>query len=386
MRIFPSCRWKEGEECIKFLKMKKLRLFVLCILALFVAISYYSCVTESGNQFQEQTNEDANIQQTQNVANSPDFSNSQLLIVPIPFYDNMFHFPTEESFNAVKAEIGEKSEEYKDYFIWRDLNFSSFDQITKITNEVTEDMTETQVNQLLTQYNVLPNEENEVDYKFNLLYKNLLLNLDGLVSIGTNIVAFTNISKSYFSSITHYTNFVKGKSKPLKVIQLNYDDLGSRVTLCSRKCRTDFDKGDGCRWRRLRGSIEIELNSWEWEPKCTNTWWVEGESAWFKRVSYIWWRNKANRLSVSLDCGFFNKRGGSQNECFDNSTATQQNSSGVIDALVVSCDSPLIKDQQFCDNYLTATISWIKRGNSSHSGYENGTCGGTANCNITDCL
>lgn len=165
-------------------------------------------------------------------------------------------------------------------------------------------MTETQVNQLLTQYNVLPNEENEVDYKFNLLYKNLLLNLDGLVSIGTNIVAFTNISKSYFSSITHYTNFVKGKSKPLKVIQLNYDDLGSRVTLCSRKCRTDFDKGDGCRWRRLRGSIEIELNSWEWEPKCTNTWWVEGESAWFKRVSYIWWRNKANRLSVSLDCGF----------------------------------------------------------------------------------
>lgn len=82
----------------------------------------------------------------------------------------------------------------------------------------------------------------------------------------------------------------------------------------------------------------------------------------------------------------FNKRGGSQNECFDNSTATQQNSSGVIDALVVSCDSPLIKDQQFCDNYLTATISWIKRGNSSHSGYENGTCGGTANCNITDCL
>ncbi|MBK7522906.1 MAG: hypothetical protein IPI53_01655 [Saprospiraceae bacterium] len=159
----------------------------------------------------------------------------------------MFHFPTEESFNAVKAEIGEKSEEYKDYFIWRDLNFSSFDQITKITNEVTEDMTETQVNQLLTQYNVLPNEENEVDYKFNLLYKNLLLNLDGLVSIGTNIVAFTNISKSYFSSITHYTNFVKGKSKPLKVIQLNYDDLGSRVTLCSRKCRTDFDKGDGCR-------------------------------------------------------------------------------------------------------------------------------------------
>ncbi|HEB61517.1 MAG TPA: hypothetical protein ENI82_00040, partial [Bacteroidetes bacterium] len=61
-----------------------------------------------------------------------DFANSDLLIVTIPFYNNMFHFPNIESFYAVKEEIHQKRDEYQDYFIWRDLNFSSFDKVSKV--------------------------------------------------------------------------------------------------------------------------------------------------------------------------------------------------------------------------------------------------------------
>lgn len=376
--------------------MKKFRLFYLCILALFAAFFFYSCVTESGIQFPEQTNEDANILHSQNAANSTNFSNSQLLIVPIPFYDNMFHFPDEERFQSVKEEIAEKSEEYKDYFIWRDLNFSSFDQITKITNEVTDTMTEAQINLLLTQYNVVPNAENEVDFKFNMLYKNLLLNLDGFVSIGQNLVAFTNEDMSYYSSKEHYDLCKKGKSLPLKIHYFGNKNDSSRFpeSKCSGNCRQTFDPSWSCSPRRLRGTVEIELAAYNSSgntpgfpgQSCAVIYECEVETTWLKRIGYIWWAHKANRVDVSIDWGIWNQRGGTRFECVDGLISRfLLNKSSVSIFRTITCESNLNSGRESCASGYDYSSYGILKGIGGHSGTENGNCGGFRSCS-SNCI
>jgi hypothetical protein len=355
--------------------MKKFKFLFLSLLVFVSIVFVFSCVPEDLKKSTNLINDEISSSKSPNSSN-------ETSEFPIPFADSMFHFPDEQSFQAVKEEIRQKREEYKEYFIWRDLNFSSFDQITKITSEVTDSMTETQVNQLLTQYNVTPNNENEVYYKFNMLYKNLLLNLNGFITIGQYFVVYRDEDMSYYNSKEHFNLCQKGKSFPVKVHKFRDEKTGSRFPQlkCSGTCRQTFDPGRNCQDRRLRGTIEMELEAFNNTGDCKVLFEAEAETAWFKKVAYIWWLHKADRLYVEMDLGIFNDRGSSYQECFKNVplTATNRSSLGVSD--VIFCSSPLSPPKLACSDAYDYDYGFIK-GIGIHSGTENGNCGGTRNCN-----
>ncbi|MFZ1704284.1 MAG: hypothetical protein WAT79_08050 [Saprospiraceae bacterium] len=275
-----------------------------------------------------------------------------------------------------------------EYFIWRNLDFSSFDKITNITNQVIDTMTESEVTQLLEQYQVTPNEENEVDCKFNMLYKNLLLNLNGFVLIDQSLVAFTDEDMSYYSSREHYNLCKKGKSLPIKVHKFKDENLSSRFPLskCSGSCRQTFDPGNWCQDRRLRGTIEIELEAFSNTGNCMVIYEAEAETTWFKRIGYVWWKRKADRVTVSMDWGIFNSRGGVQIDCYDTSPIISRlNASNINVSGIIRCTSDLIPPREACADAYDYNQYGIIKGLSNHFGMESGNCGGTRTCS-TNCI
>jgi hypothetical protein len=303
----------------------------------------------------------------------------------------MFHFPSLASFNAVKDEISIKIEEYKEYFIWRNLNFSSFDKVTLATNLITEDINLLSMNNIIQQFQLVPNSENEIDYKYEMMYKNFLLNTDGLVEINGEIAQFSSNSINYFRNIEHYQEFVNNKSTPIRIFNLNKQSSNSyntRATEASCTCRKSFDNGAGlkCLDRRVKGCLEIEFYAYDEENSfCMVEYDMEASTRFYKKVLGIWWKYKADVITVTADFSVINRRGGIENNiCFlGPKSKSENNKSEVCLPKTLRCEAILFKDNRCLDEDDNHDIN---SGDSSHSAVKAGECNGSVLCNISNCI
>lgn len=325
-------------------------------------------------------------------------SNTQLLIVPIPFYNNMFHFPSMASFNAVKTEISEKPEEYKAYFTWRDLNFSSFDKVNNATAMISDNTSESQMNSVIQQFNLNVNSENEVSYKFNLLYKNLLLNNLGLVEIGSQLAQFNNGYMYLFSTMNQFESFLEGRAEPAASVKLNMYASTSynRSQFVTCGCSSVIDLGGGlkCLDRRVKGTIEVEQNGFSNNTSgsapfggCNVTYDCEGSSVFQKKVFGIWWNQSADQIKVTVTWSIFNNRGGNdENVCSDGpASRSLTNNSNVQIFRTLSCDGNWSPGRGPCKDERDPLTNGVRSAVGIHTAKQAGKCNSlnltcTSNC------
>jgi hypothetical protein len=325
---------------------------------------------------------------------------SGLLIEPIPFYNKMFHFPNMASFNAVKKEITERAEDYKSYFKDKNLNFSSFDKITKVSEQISEGISEDKMMSIIKQYNININKENEVSFKYNLLYKNLLLNDLGLVEIGSQIVQFENGYMYSFKNLEHFELFLNGREKPLESVKLSKYTSSSyeRSLFASCGCTSAIDLGGGlkCLDRRVKGTIEIEQNGFSDNTVlaspfggCSVTYDMEASSVFQKKVFGIWWNQSADQIKVTTTWSIFNNRGSNdENVCSDPTmTHSLSNNSNVQLFRVLFCDGNWSPGRGPCKDALDPLTNGVLSAISTHTASQAGKCNSlNLTCTTPNCI
>jgi hypothetical protein len=379
----------------------KSKIILAVFMGMVTLLMVSSCNKDEGRN--NNTSSSANIGKSDFSTSTPQTfnpSNSQLLIVPIPFYDNMFHFPNMASFNAVKKEISEKPEEYKAYFIWRDLNFSSFDKVTKASELISDDISESEMNLVLQQFNITVNEENEVAYKYNLLYKNLILNNLGLVEIGSQLAQFDNGYMYLFNTMNQFELFLEGRAEPEASLKLNMyaSTTYNRSQNVSCGCRSSIDLGGGlkCLDRRVKGTIEVEQNGFTNNTNgtppfggCNVTYDCEGSTVFQKKVFGIWWNTSADQVKVTVEWCIFNNRGGNdENICCDGPVSRSlSNNSNVQIFRTIDCGGNWSPGRPPCTDERDPLTNGVRSAVGIHTAKKAGKCNSLdLTCTTPNCI
>lgn len=212
-------------------------------------------------------------------------SESTLLIETIPVESGMYSFKDEAQFREVIKDYYKNQKKYKKYF--KETKFPSYlvqkENLKRVdkTNKTHDEL----VN-LIKEYKLVINNQNEVSMPFKFSYQNAFYNLEGKVKI-----------KDVISQIT----------------PIDFNSLNERSQSASCNTSYDYKKGTWCASRRLKGEIVSQFKSTSPSQEaqfgeCFADYDIESRTTYFVRQAGIWFHNDASTLETSSTHQFFINR------------------------------------------------------------------------------